>query len=87
MEGGATGIKDTMKKTKKEIIIDICNEQLEQLCRLEVDEEYLTAMTIAEPNMQQYNADLVKTKSALKHKRKLVEIIERQLVELDKKIN
>ena len=70
-------------KSKKEIIIVALNEQLDQLCRMQIDQDFFLAMTLTHPADKDYEARLKKNTADLEDKKKLVEICRKHLKEAE----
>lgn len=64
-----------------EIKSQALDEQLDQLCRLEIDTEFFTVMSLAEPLNKEWADRKLKGDSQLKEKRRLVEVCKKQVQE------
>lgn len=70
-------------KSRKEVVTEALNQQLDVLYRLMIDFDFLTAMALANPTVEKYSADKKNVESKLNETKKLVETCRKHLAEAE----
>lgn len=72
------------KRTKRDILIEVYNERINRLVRMEIDVDYYNAMTLAFPGDKALFDEKIKNENSLTREKKMVAVIEAMIEEFDK---
>jgi hypothetical protein len=74
--------KITGIKREKDLILTVYEEQLNQLVRMRVDAELYNFLILSEPSDQKHLQEKVSNERALRVKRRMIEIIREQILQI-----
>jgi hypothetical protein len=79
--------EDVGLKTKLSVLVESYNEQIEHVVKLESDLEYAQYLEIAEPRNTKHTENRRNIETALKQRVKLLDIITKRILNIDKEEN